>query len=570
MESEKEQLSREEYLSWPLLEPSSFNLTPASDFQQEYIDIIPESWTAISLALNEARDELYVTRFEAGVAPFVLRLPLARHASRDLDEDEFTFEDGKRDFDEIIELSDFSTRGAKDMTSREARQQWWDEREALDTRLHELLVNMENIWLGGFKGIFSQHARQPALLATFRKAFEDVLNRHLPSRSMKAQPKPVVLDTRVLELFIGLGDIAGEELDVDEELTDLIYFVVDILQFNGEANAIDEIDFDSMVIATQDALRAYHSAAQSTSSFTPHTILMLDNSLHGFPWESLPCLQKLSVSRLPSLAALRERLLTLRPSTTNQSAPGHYIAASTGGTSILNPGGDLTNTSKTLQPVINALQGTWTHIHSRPPTEAEFSHALGTQDLLLYFGHGSGAQFVRQKAVRKLYPGKPPTQPSESECERAKPGCAAAFLFGCSSVHLTENGIYEPSGMLTSYLTAGSPAVVGMLWDVTDKDCDRFAVRVGEVWGLWPEVKEEEEEERAAKTPAKTPRKGAKGKAKAGAKGKGKQVAEGERKGEFKRGVGLDEAVREARQACYLKYLNGAAAVVYGIPCYLE
>ena len=95
MESEKEQLSREEYLSWPLLEPSSFNLTPASDFQQEYIDIIPESWTAISLGLNEARDELYVTRFEAGVAPFVLRLPLARHASRDLDEDEFTFEDGK-------------------------------------------------------------------------------------------------------------------------------------------------------------------------------------------------------------------------------------------------------------------------------------------------------------------------------------------------------------------------------------------------------------------------------------------------------------------------------------------
>ncbi|KAF3000771.1 hypothetical protein E8E13_005020 [Curvularia kusanoi] len=562
VESEKEQLSREEYLSWPLLEASTFNLTPASDFQHEYIDIIPESWTAISLGLNEAHDELYVTRFEAGVAPFVLRLPLARHASRDLDEDEFTFEDGKRDFDEIIELSDFSTRGAKDMTSREARQQWWDEREALDTRLHELLVNMENIWLGGFKGIFSQHVRQPALLATFRKAFEDMLNRHLPSRSKKTQPKPVVLDTRVLELFIGLGDIAGEELDVDEELTDLIYFVVDILQFNGEANAIDEIDFDAMVIATQDALRAYHSDAQSTPSSTPHTILMLDNSLHGFPWESLPCLQKLSVSRLPSLAALRERLLSLRPSTTAQAAPGHYIPASTGGTSILNPGGDLANTSKTLQPVINALQGQWTHIHSRPPTEPEFSTALGTQPLLLYFGHGSGAQFVRQKAVRKLYPGKPATP---DETTPSKPGCATAFLFGCSSVHLTENGIYEPSGMLTSYLTAGAPAVVGMLWDVTDKDCDRFAVRCGELWGLWPEAQDD-----AEPAPAKTPSK-AKGKGRAKANAKGKQVSDAERRGGvYRRGVGLDEAVRDARQACYLKYLNGAAAVVYGIPCYLE
>ena len=38
--------------------------------------------------------------------------------------------------------------------------------------------------------------------------------------------------------------------------------------------------------------------------------------------------------------------------------------------------------------------------------------------------------------------------------------------------------------MLASYLTAGAPAVVGMLWDVTDKDCDRFAVKAGELWGL--------------------------------------------------------------------------------------
>ncbi|XPS94157.1 Separase [Ascochyta lentis] len=552
VESEKEQMSREECLQWPLLQASSFSLASASDFQQEYIDIIPEEWTAISLGLNEARDELYITRFEAGVAPFLLRLPLARHASRDLDEDEFTFEDGKRDFDEIIELSDFSTRNAKDMTSREARQQWWDEREALDTRLHELLVNMENIWLGGFKGIFSQHVRQPTLLAKFRQTFEDVLNRNLPSRSKKTQPKRAVLDTRVLELFVGLGDLANEELDLDEELMDLIYFVVDILQFNGEPNAYDEIDFDAMVIETQDALKAYYSAARSTPSSTPHTILMLDNDLHGFPWESLPCLEKLSVSRLPSLAALRERLLTLHPSAVEDAAPGHYITASAGGTSILNPGGDLANTSKTLQPVLNSLQGEWTHIHSRAPTEAEFSTALGTQDLLLYFGHGSGAQFVRQKSVRRLYPGK------QDHGGAMKPGCATAFLFGCSSVHLTGNGIYEPSGMLQSYLTAGAPAVVGMLWDVTDKDCDRFAVRAGELWGLWPEAQEEVDAK-----PAKTPRKGGKGKAKA------KQV-EPERKGGCRRGVGLDEAVRDARQACYLKYLNGAAAVVYGIPCYLE
>jgi separase len=539
-----------------------------SDFQKDYIDIIPENWTAVSMALNDTRDELYITRFERGTSPFLLRLPLARHASRDMDEEEFSFEDGKRDFDELIELSDFSTRTAKDMTSREARQQWWTEREALDTRLHELLLNMQNIWLGGFRGVFSQHERQSSLLARFRKSFENIIDQHLPSRQKKTQQKRSVLDPRVLELFIGLGDATNEELDLDEALMDLIYFVVDILHFNGERNAYDEIDFDAMVVETIEALRAYHSAAHQSAQSSRHMILLLDNNLHGFPWESLPFLEKLSISRLPSLAALRERLLAATPSTKQPDAPlGHYIQASNGGTSILNPSGDLSHTSKTLKPRLDELHGPWTHIANRAPTESEFEDSLRSKDLVLYFGHGSGAQFVRSKSVRRLYPG------TQAEHDR-KPGCATTFLFGCSSVHLTENGIYEPSGMLASYLTAGAPAVVGMLWDVTDKDCDRFAVKAGELWGLWPEPQEEV----AAVAPPKTPGRKAKGKGRVaqlvdegGAK-KGKKGKDAEREvvGERRRGLGLDECVREARGACVLRYLNGAAAVVYGIPVYLE
>jgi separase len=577
VEAEKELMSRDDCLSWPALSVSKYAPATISDFQKEYIDIIPDTWTAVSLALNEARDELYITRYESGQSPFLLRLPLARHASRDLDEEEFSFEDGKRDFDEIIELSDFSTRTAKDMTSREARQQWWSEREALDTRLHELLLNMENIWLGGFRGVFSQHERQPNLLARFRKSLENILNQHLPSRRKKTQPKKPLLDPRVLELFVGLGDATDEELDLDEALMDLIYFVVDILHFNGERNAYDEIDFDAMVVETHEALRAYHSAAHQTSQSAQHMVLILDNNLHGFPWESIPCLEKLSISRLSSLAALRERLLAARKCTNSQNlVPGHYIRAENGGTSILNPSGDLSHTSKTLKPRLDELHGPWTHIANRAPTEKEFEDSLREKDLVLYFGHGSGAQFVRSKAVRRLYPG---AQDGRSK----EPGCATTFLFGCSSVHLTENGIYEPSGMLASYLTAGAPAVVGMLWDVTDKDCDRFAIKAGELWGLWHEPPEDV----ASVAPPKTPGRKAKGKGRVaqlvdeveGAKApssakKGKKariiVDEAELAEDGRRGLGLDECVREARKACVLRYLNGAAAVVYGIPVYLE
>ena len=127
---------------------------------------------------------------------------------------------------------------------------------------------------------------------------------------------------------------------------------------------------------------------------------------------------------------------------------------------------------------------------NRPPSESEFETALREKDLVMYFGHGSGAQFLKSKSVQRLYPGR----------DANKPGCATTFLFGCSSVHLSDNGIYEPSGMLASYLTAGAPAVVGMLWDVTDKDCDRLAVRTGELWGLWPEMKDEKDGSETVKT----------------------------------------------------------------------
>jgi len=577
IEAERVHMSRDDCLHWPDSSVSTCALSSVTDFQKEYIDIIPDTWTAISLALNEDRDELYITRFESGISPFVLRLPLARHASRDMDDEEFSFEDGKRDFDEIIELSDFSTRTAKDMTSREARQQWWTEREALDTRLHELLINMENIWLGGFKGVFSQHEREESLLARFRKSLESILDQHLPSRSKKNLQKRPVLDARVIELFVGLGDATNEELDLDEALIDLVYFVVDILQFNGEHNAYDEIDFDAIVVETHEALRAYHSSAQKLDVTSLHTILILDKNLHAFPWESLPCLENLSISRLPSLAALRERLLAAKASRTSETAaPGHYIHASTGGASILNPSGDLAHTTKTIKPRLDDLQGSWVHIANRPPTENEFESSLRDKDLVLYFGHGSGAQYIKSKSVRRLYPG-------EQDGSNTKPRCATTLLFGCSSVHLTENGIYEPSGMLASYLTAGAPAVVGMLWDVTDKDCDRFAIRAGELWGLWPEPHDNITVPMTSRIPAKKPIKG---------KGRVAQLAQetepsmpGKREKKAKRtndeemqlkvserrgSLGLDEAVRDARKVCVLRYLNGAAAVVYGIPVYLE
>jgi len=55
------------------------------------------------------------------------------------------------------------------------------------------------------------------------------------------------------------------------------------------------------------------------------------------------------------------------------------------------------------------------------------------------------------------------------------------LLMGCSSGLLKPMGSYQPTGMALKYLLAGCPTIVANLWDVTDRDIDRFTERVIQV-----------------------------------------------------------------------------------------
>ncbi|RMJ22808.1 separase [Aspergillus sp. HF37] len=399
---------------------------------------------------------------------------------------------------EIIKLANESAHSARAQTDKHSKREWWRNREALDQRLESLLHNIENVWFGGFKGIFSPVPRETAPLEQFAKSFYSILDNHLPSRrtgGRSAAPK-LTLHQNVLELFIGITDLEEQE-DPEDTLMDLLYFVVDILQFQGERNAYDEVDFDMMVVDTLDALRSYRKAVDEEEQLPQHTVLVLDKALHLFPWESLPSLQGYPVCRVPSLECLRRRVQQFQIERT-----GHSVRIDRGdGTYILNPAGDLRTTQGSFEGDLSGLDG-WKGIVKREPSEEEFKHALESRSLLLYFGHGSGAQYIRGRTIKRL--------------ER----CAVTFLMGCSSGTLTEAGEYEPYGTPMNYLQAGSPAFVATLWDVTDKDIDRFARSTFERWGLL---------------------------------GRGEDRA-------------LDEAVGKSRGACVLRYLNGAAPVVYGVP----
>ncbi|KAL1901332.1 separin protein [Sporothrix stenoceras] len=548
-----------------------------SRFQRDYIDIIPKDWSVVSMALSENKHDLCITKLQAGQSPFVIRLPLERAISRDANNEVFNYQQGRAELLEIVKAINDSCHGARDMTVKGAKSSWWTEREELDNRLKELLDNVEQIWLGGFRGIFSQHVRRPTLFARFQKTFQGILDKHLPSRrsptrgkkrtgktaafATTASPTRVALDPRVLDLFIGLGDATEEGCDFDDVLDDLLYFVVDILQFHGEHNAYDEIDFDSMVVETFDALFAYHSAihdGQGRSSATVagepsdhlHSILVLDKSLHVFPWESLPCMRRLAVSRVPSLACLRRLILEQQQSATNATdadelrepaevnRPSGYRASLASGAYMLNPAGDLPSTEATFDgPLTSNLRGTsWTRIVGRTPTEDEFESILRNKDVLLYFGHGSGAQYIRGRTVRKM--------------ERCR---ATALLMGCSSAGLNYNGEFELHGPVWDYMLAGCPAVVGTLWDVTDKDIDRFAGQTFEGWGLVPQGAFDEKDKAGKRT------------GRSSSKCNASLTAQPTRAT-----ASLIEAIVRARDAPRFRYLTSAAVCVYGIPVYLQ
>ncbi|KAI7353220.1 hypothetical protein KC354_g11682 [Hortaea werneckii] len=560
-----------EPFSWPdnAAKPGQESLSAAT-FQEQYIDVLPKPWTCVSMSLNHDCSELYVARYRAGQSPLIVRLPFSRRSPEDDDDDEedFDYHKGKAELQDIIEASNYTCHNTNGGEAKAAKRNWWSEREALDKRLHEVLINIENIWFGGFKGVFSQHARQPDLLARLRKSFDEILARYLPSRQAgKGRATPLRLDDKVLELFVGLGDDQDGLVDLDEQLADLLYFVVDMLQFGGEQNAYDEIDFDSMAVDVLDALRSYHEATTEQAATDAHLILILDKRLQAFPWENMPCLENASSTDV-------ER--------------GYYTVNRASGTYILNPSKDLKNTQKLLSAPLAKLSGAdqaqWTSMVQKAPSEEEFAKSLTQKSMLLYFGHGSGAQYIRPRTIRKL-----------EACSQV------VWLMGCSSGSVSEHGELEPSAVPLAYLMAGDKsaavredvegkeqregvskcmAVLATLWDVTDKDIDRFSTAVGEEWGLWPPTEEAPKmgskapkEKRQLDAPAtpqqapKTPKTPRARKTPAAAKTPARSRSRPRR--EVERKKSLVDAVARSRDACYLRYLNGAAPVVYGVPVYL-
>lgn len=171
---------------------------------------------------------------------------------------------------------------------------------------------------------------------------------------------------------------------------------------------------------------------------------------------------------------------------------------------ILNPKKDLMRTEDLFKPLFSSLNEN-VKIVGRAPESEEFIKMASMNDLFIFIGHGNGIQYTTPKALKKLNQLSP------------------ALLLGCSSVRIHNTKSFYGYGSIMSFFLGGCPMVLGNLWDVTDKDIDLFTISLFEKLNIVNK----------------------------------KENAENKR---------VDIACRESRNVCKLRYLNGAAPVVYGLP----
>lgn len=513
-------------MDWPTLDAPAYEAGDAihaywEDVRAKHADLdlirsdydlssLPANWAVVSITVTDDRNTMLVTRHQNGHEPIVFCIPLDRQGRREgEDESElFSFDAGVAEMRAIISGNDASIKSIKDRVSMDDRKAWWKERHDLDTRLSELLATIEFCWLGAFKTVLNPRLEfDPDALAAFRARLDRIFQAALTAGGSDARrASRVRLNDTLLACFATLSSKSK-----DEEVEDLVYFVLDLYQFHGIAVALAELDFDQIGVDVKSALSDLELATGhcSRDETDEHLLLALDKNVQCFPWESIPILRGRAVSRITSLPLLLDQV---ELGSLLGADAAHRTVDARRTRYFLNPGGDLVNTQKRFEDRLTGLQSEgWQGVTARRPSESEMANALSESELVMYFGHGGGEEFIRGHKVRSLRQ------------------CAVTMLWGCSSGLLRDQGDLDCTGTPYDYALAGAPCLVANLWDVTDKDIDRITASVMDQLAL-----------------------------------------ESGRLGhESVKGTSVVQAVSKGRTAARLQYLTGAALVVYGVPVYM-
>jgi Peptidase family C50 len=386
--------------------------------------------------------------------------------------------------DTIIHRSQQQLRGtaALDPQAKEdevsTNRQWWKERQRLDDELQKLLVHVEGEYFD------SPSAREVLFGNHESPVLDDSSNGSSSNNLSICGDLTSRFEAVSLNLFPDAKDSHEPIISTREHSSTRPKLPI--------AAPRSPIDYQ---VETARRCADYATGTKQNSTFKPrgscanehpfrdsvdYTFLMLDETLHRFPFEGLPSFASRPVCRFPSLPfALVSLLDHLRP---NQSMP---VIDPERASYVIDPEANLSNTKERFLPFIQKMNDrygwNWHGVDGQLPSTLFMEESLSRSNgILLYCGHGGGQVCFSRSKVEGLMNSK-----WSSDSEGRQSCQSSVILMGCSSGRLesvnrkgiedfTNHAIfYEPEGIALAYLLAGAPCVVGNLWDVTDHDIDR-------------------------------------------------------------------------------------------------
>eukprot|EP00632_Arachnochrysis_sp_CCMP2950_P010856 CAMPEP_0185694102 /NCGR_PEP_ID=MMETSP1164-20130828/3683_1 /TAXON_ID=1104430 /ORGANISM="Chrysoreinhardia sp, Strain CCMP2950" /LENGTH=1449 /DNA_ID=CAMNT_0028360929 /DNA_START=636 /DNA_END=4985 /DNA_ORIENTATION=+ len=400
--------------------------------------------------------------------------------------------------------SDYSKNRSSD------RRRWWSERHHLELKLDALMRNLY-LCLGATR----------VLLAPMRMAQDT------PARSEQVPCALAVDCSHTLmraqrsccsSLTVGVvgGDMdAASILDVMKDMEARSAYTVDTATV--DAGALTGLQ----VHATPAPAVAVGAGVDSRMSIIGPIILILDKTLRRLPVEVVPTLAAVVATRVPGLVfaldiATQNALRTSASRHTMQHGLTERRACPRIGRYVVDPNNDLIGTQEILAHGLGDHLWHWTGVMGTHPTSEFLCEALSRADVLLYSGHGDGRRFFRG-CINDFCSRPPLANSHQGVCDEGRGDAssrATTLLMGCASGRLADD---EPCVSLELGGTVGCANVIATLWDVTDRDIDRFTLAILNQWAARP------------------------------------------------RNCAAD-LVSHARGACKLPLLNGAAVVCYGVP----
>lgn len=442
-----------------------------------YRTLIPQNWVFVAFALcpdgeilvstvkisNDADDEPFIYNTTA-IFPF---------SGTNI------FNSIFQPFDHLMERSrrqlsglDESTANERN-TSRDQKQAYWDERHAIDEALEEILMNLDYIIFQSashFDGVTNQ-------------LYHDDDDEHLCG-NLAARFEAVVLNGDVDSI---LPEVKSEDLEsmtvvqLKERLTETFGITSKDLRPLRKQGLLELLvkKMNEANFRAQAQSEKENSQDRAVADPKSCTFLILDENFTRLPFEGLNTFKGKSVCRVPSIAFAVSSLFRLK---TGDNDRASFDASKT--SVVLDAEANLLKTQDRILSVLSNITCSngwdWKQVVGKRPTKAFIKDALKLENgIFLYFGHATGERYFSKTDIENL-----------SRCgQNGKSDCnAAVVLMGCSSGDLAsvnfdrtltvaENEmLFEPEGAVLSYLCAGAPTVVGNLWDVTDRDIDKFSI----------------------------------------------------------------------------------------------